>query len=187
MSISWQQATTTHWLPVVPGKTVTTANIGTGCIGSIHCRRRRRRWSWWCQTLSAKRWSFETSVPTDIRRFLAPARKAAASWCLPMLNQVAIGDHSQDFVALKLGCADPVSSAIDKSAITWRSRGAERAAAGAGADQGRQVRRLNDNPREFAVGHAGPALMERLPRALSRRHDGFFACSVAGAKAYREV
>ena len=81
--------------------------------------------------------------------------KAAGVMVLADAEQLQSGDHSQDFVALKL--LSLIGELRDEHSHTWRSRGPERRPLALGADQGRQVRRT------------APTTRASLPRATPAR------------------
>ena len=97
-------------------------------------------------------------------------------------ERLKAGDHEHDFVTLKLLT---LLGDLREEQLRNRRLALQRdAAAGARADQGRQMRWHIEDPREFAEAHAATLLgscQTRFPR-----HQ-VFGCSVAGATAYRDL
>jgi hypothetical protein len=96
-------------------------------------------------------------------------------------EQLQSGDHSQDFVALKL--LSLIGDLRNEQSHLRRSRGPERRPLALVLTKADKCDGLYDSPREFAEGHAASLwndCRERFPR------NEVFACSVAGATAYRE-
>jgi hypothetical protein len=91
------------------------------------------------------------------------------------------GDHSQDFVTLKL--LSLIGELRAEQTASRRQRRAERRPLALVLTKADQCDGAFENPREFAEAHAG-ALWSDC-RSRFPRHE-VFACSVAGATAYRD-
>lgn len=182
MSISLQQATTTAlatgWFPE---KTVTTPEHWHWVHCQFNCRRRRRPLELVLPDVSGEALVAETERANRYPALRALLAKAAGIMVLADAEQLQSGDHSQDFVALKL--LSMIGELRDEKSHTWRNRSAERRPMALVLTKADKCDGLYDNPREFAEGHAAALwndCRDRFPR-----HE-VFACSVAGATAYRE-
>jgi Double-GTPase 2 len=182
MSISLQQATTTAlatgWFPE---KTVTTAEHWHWVHCQFNCRRRRRPLELVVPDVSGDSLVVETERANRYPALRSLLAKAAGVMVLADAEQLQSGDHSQDFVALKL--LSLIGELRDEHSHTWRSRGPERRPLALVLTKADKCEELYDNPREFAEGHAAALwndCRDRFPR-----HE-VFACSVAGATAMRE-
>jgi hypothetical protein len=180
MSISLQQATTTAlatgWFPE---KTVTTAEHWHWVHCQFNCRRRRRPLELVVPDVSGEALVVETERANRYPALRSLLAKAAGVMVLADAEQLQSGDHSEDFVALKL-----LSLIGDlRNEHSRRTRGAERRPLALVLTKADKCEGLFDNPREFAEGHAASLwndCRERFPK------NEVFACSVAGATAYRE-
>ena len=93
-------------------------------------------------------------------------------------EQLQSGDHSQDFVALKL--LSLIGELRDEQSHTWRSRGPERRPLALVLTKADKCDGLYDNPREFAEGHAAALWNDcrdavsaaRGVRVFGRRRNG---------------
>jgi hypothetical protein len=107
--------------------------------------------------------------------------KCAAVMVLADAPRLQNGDHSQDFVTLKL--LSLIGELRAERALSRRRLGPERRPLALVLTKADQCDSVYDNPREFAEAHAGALWSDcksRFPR-----HEAF-ACSVAGATAYRD-
>ena len=110
-----------------------------------------------------------------IRSLLA---KCAGVMVLADAERLQAGDHSQDFVTLKL--LSLIGELRDEQAHGWRQRGPERRPLALVLTKADKCDGLRENPREFAEAHADGAV-DRLPvavpaargvRLLGDRRDG---------------
>jgi hypothetical protein len=182
MSISLQQATTTAlatgWFPE---KTVTTPEHWHWVHCQFNCRRRRRPLELIVPDVSGEALVVETERANRYPALRSLLAKAAGVMVLADAEQLQSGDHSQDFVALKL--LSLIGELRDEHSHKWLSRGAERRPLALVLTKADKCDGLHDNPREFAEGHAAALwndCRDRFPR-----HE-VFACSIAGATAMRE-
>jgi hypothetical protein len=182
MSISLQQTTTTAlstgWFPE---KTVTTPEHWHWVHCQFNCRRRRRPIEMVIPDLSGEALAIETERSgryPSIRSLLA---KCAAVVVLADAELLQSGDHSQDFVALKL--LSLMGELRQERTRAKRIRGAERRPLALLLTKADKCDGVFENPREFAEAHA-TALWSDC-RARFPRHE-VFACSVTGATAFRD-
>jgi hypothetical protein len=182
MSISLQQATTTAlatgWFPE---KTVLTAEHWHWVHCQFNCRRRRRPLELVVPDVSGEALVVETERANRYPALRSLLAKASGVMVLADAEQLQAGDHSQDFVALKL--LSLIGELRDEKSHTWRSRGPERRPMALVLTKADKCDGLHDNPREFAEAHAAGLwndCRERFPR-----HE-VFSCSVTGATAIRE-
>jgi hypothetical protein len=96
-------------------------------------------------------------------------------------ERLQAGDHSQDFVTLKL--LSLIGELNGERSKGWRRRGAERRPLALVLTKSDKVDGLEENPAEFAEAHA-TALWSDC-RSRFARHS-VFACSVTGATAFRD-
>jgi hypothetical protein len=182
MSISLQQATTTAlatgWFPE---KTPTTPEQWHWVHCQFNCRRRRRPLELVVPDVSGESLVVETERAGRYPALRSLLAKAAGVIVLADAEQLQSGDHSQDFVALKL--LSLIGELRDEKSRTWRGRGQERRPLALVLTKADKCDGLHDNPREFAESHA--AALWNDCRSRFWRHE-VFACSVAGATAYRE-
>jgi hypothetical protein len=182
MSISLQQATTTAlatgWFPE---KTVTTPEHWHWVHCQFNCRRRRRPLELVVPDVSGEALVAETERTNRYPALRSLLAKAAGVMVLADAEKLQSGDHSQDFVALKL--LSLIGELREEHSHKWRRRGAERRPLALVLTKADKCEGLYDSPREFAEGHAAALwndCRERFPR-----HE-VFACSVAGSTAMRE-
>ena len=182
MSISLQQATTTSlatgWFPE---KTPTSPELWHWVHCQFNCRRRRRPLELVVPDVSGESLVVETEQSGRHPALRSLLAKAAGVIVLADAELLQSGDHSQDFVALKL--LSLIDELRDEKSHSWRSRGPERRPLALVLTKADKCDGLHDNPREFADGHA--AALWNDCRSRFPRHE-VFACSVAGATAYRE-
>jgi hypothetical protein len=182
MSISLQQATTTAlatgWFPE---KTVATPEHWHWVHCQFNCRRRRRPLELVVPDVSGEALVTETERANRYPALRSLLAKAAGVMVLADAEQLQSGDHSQDFVALKL--LSLIGELRDEHSHSWRSRGAERRPLALVLTKADKCEGLYDNPREFAEAHA--ASLWNDCRSRFPRHD-VFACSITGATAIRD-
>ena len=182
MSISLQQATTTAlatgWFPE---KTVTTPEHWHWVHCQFNCRRRRRPLELVVPDVSGEALAVETERAGRYPAIRSLLTKAAGVMVLADAERLQAGDHSQDFVALKL--LSLIGDLRDEQSQTWRKRGAERRPLALVLTKSDRCDGLNENPREFAEAHATGLWNDC--RSRFPRHE-VFACSVTGATAYRD-
>ena len=179
MSISLQQATTTAlatgWFPE---KTVTTPEHWHWVHCQFNCRRRRRPLELVVPDVSGEALVVETERANRYPAIRSLLAKAAGVMVLADAEQLQSGDHSQDFVALKL--LSLIGELRDEHSHTWRRRGAERRPLALVLTKADKCDGLHDNPREFAEGHAAALWNDcrdavsaaRGLRVLGRGRDG---------------
>ena len=183
MSISLQQATTTAlatgWFPE---KTVTTPEHWHWVHCQFNCRRRRRPLELVVPDVSGESLVAETERANRYPALRSLLTKAAGVIVLADAEQLQTGDHSQDFVALKL--LSLIGDLREDRSLSWRGRNPERRQLALVLTKADKCEGLYENPREFAEAHAASLwndCRERFPR------HNVFACSVAGATALRET
>jgi hypothetical protein len=96
-------------------------------------------------------------------------------------EQLQSGDHSKDFVALKL--LSLIAELSEEKPHSWRKRSVERRPLALVLTKADKCDGLDENPREFVEAHAASLWNDcssRFPR------HNVFACSVAGSTAIRE-
>jgi hypothetical protein len=181
MSISLQQATTTAlatgWFPE---KTPADPEHWHWVHCQFNCRRRRRPLELAIADISGDSLATETERAGRYPAIRSLLTKCAAVLVLADAERLQAGDHAQDFVTLKL--LSLLGELRNESSSRWQ-RGAERRPLALVLTKADQCDGALDNPREFAAAHAG-ALWNDC-RSRFPRHD-VFACSVAGATAYRD-
>jgi hypothetical protein len=182
MSISLQQATTTAlatgWFPE---KTSTDPEHWHWVHCQFNCRRRRRPLELVIPDLSGESLSVETERAGRYPSIRSVLTKCAAVMVLADAERLQAGDHSQDFVALKL--LSLIGELREGQSRSRRQRGAERRPLALVLTKADKCDGLMENPREFAEAHAGAVWSDC--RSRFPRHD-VFACSVTGATAYRD-
>jgi hypothetical protein len=181
MSISLQQTTTTAlatgWFPE---KTVTTPEHWHWVHCQFNCRRRRRPLELVIPDLSGESLAVETERPERYPAIRSLLTKCAGVMVLADAERLQGGDHSQDFVTLKL--LSMIGELRDENARR-RQRGAERRPLALVLTKADKCEGCADNPREFAEAHAGALWSDCRNRFA--KHD-VFACSVTGATAFRD-
>ena len=118
------------------------------------------------------------SVPTAIRRFARCWPKPPASWCLPMLNNCKPATIRK--ISSRSSCCRSSASFAMSNRTRWRSRGPERRPLALVLTKADKCDGLDDNPREFAEGHAAALWNDcrdavsaaRGLRVFGRRRDG---------------
>jgi hypothetical protein len=182
MSISLQQTTTTAlatgWFPE---KTVTTPEHWHWVHCQFNCRRRRRPLELVIPDLSGEALATETERANRYPAIRSLLAKCAGVMVLADAQRLQAGDHSQDFITLKL--LSLIGELRDEQSHGWRHRGPERRPLALVLTKSDQCDGCAENPREFAESHAS-ALWSDC-RSRFPRHDAF-ACSVTGATAYRD-
>jgi hypothetical protein len=181
MSISLQQTTTTAlatgWFPE---KTVSTPEHWHWVHCQFNCRRRRRPLELVIPDVSGEALAVETERPERYPAIRSLLTKCAGVVVLADAERLQNGDHSQDFVTLKL--LSMIGELRDE-ARGRRQRGAERRPLALVLTKADKCEGLAENPREFAEAHAG-ALWSDC-RSRFPKHEAF-ACSVTGATAFRD-
>ncbi len=182
MSISLQQTTTTAlatgWFPE---KTPPGAEHWHWVHCQFNCRRRRRPLELAIPDVSGEALATETERTGRYPAIRSLLAKCAAVMVLADAERLQAGDHAQDFVTLKL--LSLIGELRDEQAQSRRQRGVERRPLALVLTKADQCESLDDNARDFATAHAGALwsdCRERFPR-----HEAF-ACSVAGATAFRD-
>jgi hypothetical protein len=182
MSISLQQTTTTAlatgWFPE---KTVTTPEHWHWVHCQFNCRRRRRPIEMVIPDLSGEALAIETERSGRYPSIRSLLTKCAAVVVLADAELLQSGDHSQDFVTLKL--LSLIGELREEQTRSRRLRGAERRPLALLLTKADKCDGLFENPREFAEAHAS-ALWSDC-RGRFPRHE-VFACSVTGATAFRD-
>jgi hypothetical protein len=180
MSISLQQTTTTAlatgWFPE---KTVAAPEHWHWVHCQFNCRRRRRPVELVIPDLSGEALAIETEKSGRYPAIRSLLAKCAGIMVLADAEVLQSGDHSQDFVTLKL--LSLIGELREEKAR--RRRGPERRPLALVLTKADKCDGAFDNPREFAEAHASALwndCRERFPK-----HDAF-ACSVTGATAYRD-
>ncbi|HEY3395073.1 MAG TPA: hypothetical protein VGK58_20380, partial [Lacipirellulaceae bacterium] len=182
MSISLQQTTTTAlstgWFPE---KTVTTPEHWHWVHCQFNCRRRRRPIELVIPDLSGEALAVETERSGRYPSIRSLLTKCAAVLVLADAELLQSGDHSQDFVTLKL--LSLMGELRQEQARARRLRGPERRPLALLLTKADKCDGLFENPHEFAEAHAS-ALWSDC-RARFPRHE-VFASSVTGATAFRD-
>jgi hypothetical protein len=182
MSISLQQTTTTAlatgWFPE---KTVNTPEHWNWVHCQFNCRRRRRPVELVIPDLSGEALATETERAGRYPAIRSLLTKAAGVMVLADAERLQSGDHSQDFATLKL--LSLIGELREENARTRRQRGVERRPLALVLTKADKCEGCMDDPREFAEAHAS-ALWSDC-RSRFPKHE-VFACSVAGATAYRD-
>jgi len=182
MSISLQQTTTTAlatgWFPE---KTVTTPENWHWVHCQFNCRRRRRPVEVVIPDLSGEALAVETERSGRYPAIRSLLAKCAGVMVLADAERLQSGDHSQDFVTLKL--LSMIGELREEHARTRRQRNQERRPLALVLTKSDKCEGCADNPREFAEAHAG-ALWSDC-RSRFPKHEAF-ACSMTGATAYRD-
>jgi hypothetical protein len=180
MSISLQQTTTTAlatgWFPE---KTVAAPEHWHWVHCQFNCRRRRRPVELVIPDLSGEALAIETEKSGRYPAIRSLLAKCAGIMVLADAEVLQSGDHSQDFITLKL--LSLIGELREEKAR--RRRGPERRPLALVLTKADKCDGLFENPREFAESHASALwndCRERFPK-----HD-VFACSVTGATAYRD-
>jgi hypothetical protein len=182
MSISLQQTTTTAlatgWFPE---KTSPTPEQWHWVHCQFNCRRRRRPIELVIPDLSGEALSIETERSGRYPAIRSLLAKAAGVMVLADAEILQSGDHSQDFLTLKL--LSLIGELRDERARSRRRRGPERRPLALVLTKADKCDGLFENPQEFAEAHAGAVWSDC--RARFPRHE-VFACSVTGATAFRD-
>jgi Double-GTPase 2 len=182
MSISLQQTTTTAlatgWFPE---KTVTDPEHWHWVHCQFNCRRRRRPLELVIPDLSGEALATETERAGRYPAIRSMLAKCAGVMVLADAERLQAGDHSQDFITLKL--LSLIGELRDENARSRRQRSHERRPLALVLTKADKCDGLMESPREFAEAHAS-ALWSDC-RSRFPRHEAF-ACSVTGATAYRD-
>ncbi len=182
MSISLQQTTTTAlatgWFPE---KTAADPEHWHWVHCQFDCRRRRRPLELVIPDVSGEALATETERAGRYPAIRSLLTKCAGVMVLADAQRLQAGDHSQDFVTLKL--LSLIGELREENARSRRQRGPERRPLALVLTKADKCDGVAENPREFADAHAG-ALWSDC-RARFPRHEAF-GCSVAGATAYRD-
>ena len=165
MSISLQQTTTTAlatgWFPE---KTVTTPEHWHWVHCQFNCRRRRRPLELVIPDISGEALAIETERANRYPAIRSLLAKCAGVMVLADAEQLQSGDHSQDFLTLKL--LSLIGELRDEQSHGWRQAWTGAPAAGAGADQERSsATACTKIPASLPKSHAA-ALWSRLPVAV---------------------
>jgi hypothetical protein len=181
MSISLQQTTTTAlatgWFPE---KTVASPENWHWVHCQFNCRRRRRPVELVIPDLSGEALAVETEKSGRYPAIRSLLAKCAGVMILADAEVLQSGDHSQDFITLKL--LSLIGELREEKSRRRRS-GPERRPLALVLTKADKCDGLFENPREFAEAHAGALwtdCRERFPK-----HE-VFASSVTGATAYRD-
>jgi hypothetical protein len=181
MSISLQQTTTTAlatgWFPE---KTPTTPEHWHWVHCQFDCRRRRRPLELVIPDLSGESLAVETERTGRYPAIRSLLAKCAGVVVLADAERLQAGDHSQDFVTLKL--LSLISELRDENSRARRQR-VERRPLALVLTKADKCEGLAESPHEFAEAHATALWTDcrnRFPKHAA------FACSVTGATAYRD-
>jgi hypothetical protein len=182
MSISLQQTTTTAlatgWFPE---KTQSGAEHWHWVHCQFNCRRRRRPLELAIPDVSGESLTTETERSGRYPAIRALLSKCAAVMVLADAERLQAGDHDQDFETLKV--LSLLGELREEQSHGRPPRGAERRPLALVFTKADQCDGAHESPREFAAAHAASLwndCCKRFPR-----HEAF-ACSVAGATAYRD-
>jgi len=182
MSISLQQTTTTAlatgWFPE---KTATDPEHWHWVHCQFTCRRRRRPLELVIPDVSGEALAIETERAGRYPALRSLLAKCAAVMVIADAQRLQAGDHSQDFVILKL--LSLIGELREETHRGWRAARSERRPLALVLSKADKCDGLMHNPREFAQAHASALwndCCKRFPR-----HEAF-ACSVAGATAFRD-
>lgn len=182
MSISLQQATTTAlatgWFPE---KTAPTPEQWHWVHCQFNCRRRRRPVELVIPDISGEALATETDRTGRYPAIRALLKKCAAVMVLADAELLQSGDHSHDFVTLKL--LSLIGELREQHARSRRLRKTERRQLALVLTKADRCDGLRENPREFAEAHASALWSDCRARFP---HHEVFACSVTGATAYRD-
>jgi hypothetical protein len=181
MSISLQQTTTTAlatgWFPE---KTVAAPEHWHWVHCQFNCRRRRRPVELVIPDLSGEALAIETEKSGRYPAIRSLLSKCAGVMVLADAEVLQSGDHSQDFITLKLLS---LLGELREEKSRRRRNGPERRPLALVLTKADKCDGLFENPREFAEAHAGALWNDcrtRFPKTE------VFACSVTGATAYRD-
>jgi hypothetical protein len=182
MSISLQQTTTTAlatgWFPE---KTASTPEHWHWVHCQFNCRRRRRPLELVIPDVSGEALAVETERAGRYPAIRALLTNCAGVMVLADAQRLQAGDHSQDFIALKL--LSLIGELRKEHTATRRQRGPERRPLAFVLTKADGCDGLWENPSRFAEAHADAVWSDcqsRFPR-----HE-VFACSVTGATAQRD-
>jgi hypothetical protein len=182
MSISLQQTTTTAlatgWFPE---KTPADPEHWHWVHCQFNCRRRRRPLELVIPDVSGDSLATETERAGRYPAIRSLLEKCAGVMVLADAQRLQSGDHSQDFITLKI--LSLLGELREKQSWYRRQRCQERRPLALVLTKADGCDGLQDNPRQFAEAHAD-ALWSDC-RARFGRHE-VFACSVTGATALRD-
>jgi hypothetical protein len=182
MSISLQQAATTAlatgWFPE---KTPRGPEHWHWVHCQFNCRRRRRPLELVIPDVSGEALAEETERSGRYPAIQSLLAKCSAVMVLADAQLLQAGDHSQDFVALKL--LSLMGEIHDEQQRGRRSRGPERRPLALVLTKADACDGCIGAAREFADAHANGLWSDCQARFARHR---VFACSVAGATAYRD-
>jgi hypothetical protein len=182
MSISLQQTTTTAlatgWFPE---KTSPVPEHWHWVHCQFNCRRRRRPIELVIPDVSGEALATETERAGRYPAIRSLLTKCAGVMVLADAEMLQSGDHSQDFVTLKL--LSLIGELREEKARSRRHRGPDRRPLALVLTKADRCDGLLENPHEFAEAHAGAVWSDCRTRFA--RHEAF-ACSVTGATAYRD-
>lgn len=182
MSISLQQTTTTAlatgWFPE---RTVTSPEHWHWVHCQFNCRRRRRPLELVIPDVSGEALAVETERAGRYPAIRSLLAKCAGVMVLADAERLQTGDHSQDFVTLKL--LSLIGELREERARTRRQRSQEQRPLALVLTKADKCDGCAENPHEFAESHAGAVWSDC--RSRFPRHE-VFACSVTGATAYRD-
>jgi hypothetical protein len=182
MSISLQQTTTTAlatgWFPE---KTPAAPEHWHWVHCQFNCRRRRRPVELVIPDVSGEALAVETERAGRYPAIRSLLGKCSAVVVLADAEKLQAGDHSQDFVTLKL--LSLIGELREEQSRGRRGPGPEHRPLALVLTKADKCDGSLESPRDFAEAHAG-ALWSDC-RARFPRHEAF-ACSVTGATAYRD-
>jgi hypothetical protein len=182
MSISLQQTTTTAlatgWFPE---KTSASPEHWHWVHCQFNCRRRRRPLELVIPDISGEALATETERAGRYPAIRSLLSKCAAVMVLADAPRLQAGDHAHDFITLKL--LSLMGELRKEQAPSRWHRGVERRPLALVLTKADQCDGSHEGPRPFAASHA--ASLWNDCRSRFPRHE-VFACSVAGATAYRD-
>ncbi|MCC7474882.1 MAG: hypothetical protein IT425_05765 [Pirellulales bacterium] len=182
LSISLQQTTTTAlatgWFPE---KTVANPEHWHWVHGQFNCRRKRRPLELVIPDISGEALATETDRANRYPAIRALLAKCAAVVVLADAELLQAGDHTHDFVTLKL--LSLMGELRDEQTRGWMQARIERRPLALILTKSDRCDGLQENPREFAEAHA-TALWADC-RSRFPRHE-VFACSATGATGLRD-
>jgi hypothetical protein len=181
MSISLQQTTTTAlatgWFPE---KTVAAPEHWHWVHCQFNCRRRRRPVELVIPDLSGEALTIETEKSGRYPAIRSLLSKCAGVMVLADAEVLQSGDHSHDFLSLKLLS---LLGELREEKLRRRRSGPERRPLALVLTKADKCDGLFENPCEFAEAHAS-ALWNDCQARFPKTE--VFACSVTGATAYRD-
>jgi hypothetical protein len=186
LSISLQQTTTTAlstgWFP---DRTPAHPEHWHWVHCQFHCRRRRRPMELVIPDISGTAFTEETEHSRKYPAIRAVLKRCAGVMVLADSQRLQSGDHSDNFVTLKLltllsELREPPSGKLGKLA----GRQKDRRPLAIVLTKADACERCIEDPLEFATAHASSLLADCQSRFPN---TSVFACSVAGACAHRDL